>query len=288
MTRHFRSIPVLCILATIWWPASATAVLNIRNVSWEFPSSTPWFPEHATVRVSFEADVSERDLVPSWGMSLMGFNELGGRTLLARYNLYSLADPPPAETHAYFEITALVVCNYGENRVAIVPHDATVRYSSPQQGVVIRSLPSQSANTWAFFQAKNIRRHVLRLQIGELEVLQAAEPELTESARSAIADKIKQYRAKEAHLSSEPETGEGLKELLVKGKSLEAQRDLAMRKDRYFDYGMALLQIAIVLASVSIITGGTSLLVLSVLISAVGIISTLNGFTLVYTVPFIG
>ncbi len=146
----------------------------------------------------------------------------------------------------------------------------------------------ESANTWAFFQAKNIRRHVLRLQIDELEVLQAAEPELSERARSVIADKIKRYREKEAHLSSDPETGEGLKELLVKGKSFEAQRDLAMRKDRYFDYGLALLQIAIVLASISIITGGTSLLVLSLLISAVGIVSTLNGFTLVYAVPFIG
>ncbi len=61
-----------------------------------------------------------------------------------------------------------------------------------------------------------------------------------------------------------------------------------MRKDRYFDYGMALLQIAIVLASVSIITGGTNLLALSVLSSAVGLISMLNGFTLVYTVPLIG
>ena len=30
-----------------------------------------------------------------------------------------------------------------------------------------------------------------------------------------------------------------------------------MRKDPYFDYGQALLQIAIVLASVAIITGGT-------------------------------
>ena len=45
----------------------------------------------------------------------------------------------------------------------------------------------EAANTWSFFQAKNIRRHVLRLQIGELEVLQAAEPELSESARAVIA-----------------------------------------------------------------------------------------------------
>jgi hypothetical protein len=146
----------------------------------------------------------------------------------------------------------------------------------------------ESANTWAFFQAKNIRRHILRLQIDELEVLEAADPELPESARSAISGKIKKYRDKEAHLKSEPETGEGLDELFIKGKSLEAQRNVAMRRDRYFDYGMALLQIAIVLASVSIITGGTSLLVLSVLVSAIGIVSTLNGFTLAYTVPFIG
>ena len=146
----------------------------------------------------------------------------------------------------------------------------------------------EATNTWAFFQAKNIRRHDMRLQIDELEVLQATEPNLSESARSLIAEKIKKYREKEAHLNSEPEAGEGLKELLVKGKALEANRDIAMRKDRYFDYGMALLQIAIVLASVSIITGGTSLLVLSVLSSAVGIISMLNGFTLVYTVPLIG
>jgi Domain of unknown function (DUF4337) len=89
-------------------------------------------------------------------------------------------------------------------------------------------------------------------------------------------------------LSSEPDTGEGLKELLVKGKALEAQRDRAMRRDPYFDYGQALLQIAIGLASVSIITGGTSLLVLSILLASVGAVSTLNGFTLVYTVPYLG
>ena len=64
-------------------------------------------------------------------------------------------------------------------------------------------------------------------------------------------------------LTSEPETGEGVEELKVKAKSLELQRDRAMVKDPFFDYGQALLQIAIVLASVAIITGGTILLVLS-------------------------
>ena len=69
---------------------------------------------------------------------------------------------------------------------------------------------------------------------------------------------------------------------LVKGKALEVQRDRAMLKDPFFDYGQALLQVAIVLASIAIITGGTSLLVLSGLLAALGIVSTLNGFFLFF------
>ena len=48
---------------------------------------------------------------------------------------------------------------------------------------------------------------------------------------------------------------EGLDELFVKGKALEAERDVALRKDPYFDWSQALLQIAIVLASVHLIIG---------------------------------
>jgi Domain of unknown function (DUF4337) len=146
----------------------------------------------------------------------------------------------------------------------------------------------EAANAWAFFQAKNIRRNDVRLQIDSLELELATEPQLSAAARAAIKDKIKSYRAYEARLGSEPETGEGLKELLVKGKTLEAARDRAMRKDPYFDYAQALLQIAIVLASVAIITGGTSLLVLSILLASAGAVLTLNGFTLAFALPYIG
>jgi hypothetical protein len=146
----------------------------------------------------------------------------------------------------------------------------------------------EAANTWAFFQAKNIRRNDVRLYIDELELMLAAEPNLPESTKAAIEERIKKYRAQEARLTSEPDKGEGLDELFVKGKELEAQRDLAMRKDPYFDYGQAFLQIAIVLASVAIITGGTSLLVFSILLAGLGTALTLNGFTLAVSVPLIG
>jgi hypothetical protein len=146
----------------------------------------------------------------------------------------------------------------------------------------------EASNAWAFFQAKNIRRHDLRLQIGQLELTLAINPALSEPARKAVEEKIAKYKKDEARLTSEPETGEGVNELRERGKALELQRNQAMRKDPYFDYGQALLQIAIVLASVSIITGGTILLVLSGILAAGGVISMLNGFTLLFLVPFIG
>jgi hypothetical protein len=146
----------------------------------------------------------------------------------------------------------------------------------------------EASNTWAFFQAKNIRRNEIRLQISEFEVVLAAQPGMPESARAMIEDKIAKLRKDEARYTSEPETGEGTQELAVKARANEQLRNVAMAKDPYFDYGQALLQIAIVLASVAIITGGTALLVLSGLLGVVGTTLTLNGFFLFFNLPFVG
>jgi hypothetical protein len=144
-----------------------------------------------------------------------------------------------------------------------------------------------AANTWSFFQAKNVRRQIVRTQIENLELTLATSPELDEASKAAITAKISDYRAAEAKLTSDPQSGEGLDELYAKGKLLETERDLAMAQDPYFDYGQALLQIAIVLASIAIITGGNALLGLSGLLGALGIVFTANGFTLFVTVPWL-
>jgi Domain of unknown function (DUF4337) len=146
----------------------------------------------------------------------------------------------------------------------------------------------EAANTWAFFQAKNMRRHVLRTQIDEFEVLLLSQPGMPETARSAIEAKIKQYKDQDKQLTSDPKTGEGLDELFVKGTRLQAERDIAMQRDPYFDYGQAFLQIAIVLASIAIISGGDLLLFGSALLGLLGLVTTVNGFTLAVQLPFIG
>jgi hypothetical protein len=146
----------------------------------------------------------------------------------------------------------------------------------------------EAANTWAFFQAKNIRRHGLNLAVDELELVLASQPGMPEEAKRRIEDKIRAYRAQVQALTTDPVKKEGLDELFQRGKGLEAERDVALRKDPYFDWSQALLQIAIVLASVHLIIGNPWLLGLSGGLGALGVLLMLNGFTLLVQLPFLG
>jgi hypothetical protein len=146
----------------------------------------------------------------------------------------------------------------------------------------------EAANTWAFFQAKNIRRTAIAMAADELELQLAAQPSMASEARQAFEAKIKDYRATAQRLTTDPERKEGLDELFVKGKALEVERDVALRKDPYFDWSQALLQIAIVLASVHLIIGNLMLLGLSGGLAALGILLMLNGFTLALSLPLLG
>jgi Domain of unknown function (DUF4337) len=104
----------------------------------------------------------------------------------------------------------------------------------------------------------------------------------------AITDKIAEYEATAKRLTSDPEKGEGLDELFVKGKALEATRDAALRKDPYFDWAGALLQIAVVLASISLVAGSHLLIRMSAGFALVGTILLVDGYTLFLPLPFLG
>ncbi|MCB1484376.1 MAG: DUF4337 domain-containing protein [Hyphomicrobiaceae bacterium] len=164
----------------------------------------------------------------------------------------------------------LAICSMGGDNAA---KDATIKNI-------------EAANTWAFFQAKNARRQALRLQVDDLELRLAMETSMGEELRKKVTERIADYKAQDAKLTSDKERMEGLDELWQKGKALEKERDDALKRDPYFDYGQAFLQIAIVLASVAIISGGNFLLIVSMTIGALGLLSTIGGFTLLFPMPF--
>ena len=142
-----------------------------------------------------------------------------------------------------------------------------------------------SSEVESLFQAKNIRQTDYKIAVDRFES-QLKDPALSEDARRFINEKAAAYRARIARYDSEPETGEGKKELLAKARSLEAERDLALKRDPYFDFGQGFLQIAIVLASVSLIIGSSALLWFSGGLGVIGTLAMINAFTLLVSVPY--
>jgi hypothetical protein len=114
-----------------------------------------------------------------------------------------------------------------------------------------------SANLWAFFQARTIRQTVLGAEADRatFDATQIADP----AARAALEQQVQRWRATMARWESEPETGEGRRELMERAKAAEAERDRAMHDDGRYDTASALLQVGIVLASAGIITGMVAL-----------------------------
>jgi hypothetical protein len=142
-----------------------------------------------------------------------------------------------------------------------------------------------ASNYFSFFQAKNVRQTSYQLAANELELGMLSNPALPEDARKAIAAKVDAYKKTIARYESEPDTREGKKELLDRARVHEQLRDHALKQDPYFDYGEALLQIAIVLISVAIVANMVWLSYLGGALGLLGVLLSLNGFLLLVEVP---
>jgi hypothetical protein len=103
------------------------------------------------------------------------------------------------------------------------------------------------SNDWAFYQAKS-QRAIIRTS--EADVLAS----LPNAADPAVQARIKDAEAYSARMRDDPEGGEGMKQLAVTAKQQEAERDVAEHRYHSYEYAVGALEIAIVLASVSIVT----------------------------------
>jgi hypothetical protein len=152
-----------------------------------------------------------------------------------------------------------------------------------------------ASDTWAFYQAKNIRQTSYRIAADMLEVeLQLHDATITPEARESLQGKIDKFKETAARYESEPDPqapndplrGEGKKELSAQAKNFAAQRDRAQLQDPNFDFSEALFQIAIVLASVSILATSRLIMKVSVGVGLVATLLMLNGYFLFFKLPF--
>ncbi len=137
---------------------------------------------------------------------------------------------------------------------------------SSQTEVITRNV--EASNLWAFFQARTIRQTAVRTAAEQAEVQKAttADP----AVRAAIEAQQKAWRDIATRWESEPSTGEGRKELTERARHTEEERDLSMAKYHFFEYSAALFEIAIVVASASIVTAVPLLVLVSMALGVGG------------------
>jgi hypothetical protein len=139
----------------------------------------------------------------------------------------------------------------------------------------------QSSDQWAFYQSKVMREHLYRTmkEQSETALLERGRT-MSREARDRYEKLMTGYREEEARYRAEKTTIES------EAKRLEAERDINNSRDPYFDYAEVLLQIAIVMSSISILSH--SRLVFSVAVGAamLGSICSLNGYLLLFHLPF--
>jgi hypothetical protein len=127
----------------------------------------------------------------------------------------------------------------------------------------------EASNLWAFFQAKTMRQTVLRT---------AAEQTAASSSAEGAKKQVEAWRKTADRYQSEPETGEGREQLAARAKEAEKKRENAASAYHNFESASALTQIAIVLASASIITGMVALIWTAGVLGVLAILFCVMGF----------
>ena len=150
-------------------------------------------------------------------------------------------------------------------------------------------LNASAINTYAFYQAKNIRQNDLNLAANTLDaIVNTSIPLANEDAKKQLRAQAESYRTKAQGYESEPESGEGKKELLAKARQAEQARDKAMEKGPYFDFAGLLLQLSIILFSVVLITERKTLYISATVAAIAGTFLSLDAFWLFLRIPGLG
>jgi hypothetical protein len=125
----------------------------------------------------------------------------------------------------------------------------------------------KASNTYGFYQSKSIKQTL-------------AEGQLEEARLAGNRDRVDQLQAKIDRYESEPETGEGKKELLAKARAQDAARDEARQHSPWLTFSGMLFQLAIVLLSASILAVNMRMYWGSLGVGAIGLVLMSQGIWL--------
>ena len=120
-------------------------------------------------------------------------------------------------------------------------------------------LQNKVTDQWAFYQAKNIRLHVDELFSDLTAVVASKDPEAAAKLQEKTHAEAERYKDEK-------------KELEAKGHELEQEFAVAHRKADRFDLGEVFLEVALVITSITLLSGRRIFWHLGLLMAAAGVL----------------
>ncbi len=141
----------------------------------------------------------------------------------------------------------------------------------------------EESNQWARYQAKATRESLLRNELMKLD----SDRDAAGALPAAKQKLYNQFAAEEKRMQADKKAiDDGGEDNHGRGaKHYQAEVKLMQRKDPYFDFAEVVFQVAIVLASVAMLSGKRWAFGLSMGLAVLALTLTVNGFLLVAAVP---
>jgi hypothetical protein len=102
-------------------------------------------------------------------------------------------------------------------------------------------LQTRATDQWAYYQAKDIRRHTDELFVDETSVLARENPEQIEALKRKYEKEVERYRDEQKDIEAE-------------AKKAEKEVRVEQRRANRFDLGEVMLEAALVICSITLLT----------------------------------
>lgn len=125
-------------------------------------------------------------------------------------------------------------------------------------------LQSQATDQWAFYQAKNIRLHEMQAMVDLLGTITPIDKEKNSTLEEKYKKEVERYNSDKDSISE-------------KAKDLEKERDaVSHRADRY-DGGEAILEIGLVICSITLLTKRRGFWISGIVVAGAGVALAISG-----------
>lgn len=128
-------------------------------------------------------------------------------------------------------------------------------------------LQAQATDQWAFYQAKNIRLHEMQSIADMLATLAPVDKEKATAMEEKYLKEVERYESDKDDISE-------------KAKEFEKERDVQSHRADRFEGGEVLLEIALVICSLTLLTKKRFFWYSGVVIALLGVLVTGSGFLL--------